>query len=190
VSVPTPAIRPKQKFGCGFIVFPIILIVLGIAMVSAGRQLAPDSNAAAEVFRTDPSCTADLTARVPPGACRTVAATVLLAEMRTSYEGGKTPIRTPMVHLRFADGSFHDAELDGSAGDVFVYSVRPGALARAQLFRGDLVRVTSGNDSAETVSAPSVDAETVNEMPWVGAAAIVIALLIFFLRVYVVRRAA
>lgn len=189
MSVPTPAIRPKQKFGCGFIVFPLILVVFGIAMVYAGLQLAPDSNAAAQVFRTDPSCTADLTARVPQGACKTVAATVLLAEMRTTYEGGKMPIRTPMVHLQYADGSFHDAELDPGS-DTFVYSVRPGALARAQLFRGDLVRVTSGNDSAETISAPNVDAKDVNEMPWVGAAAIVIALLIFFLRVYVVRRAA
>ncbi len=180
---------PKKTFGCAFIAFPIGLVLFGLAMVSAGRQFAPASNAAAVVFRSDPSCTPDLTARVPAGACTTVAATVLLAEMRLGV-GGKTPARTPLVHLRFADGSFHDAELDGGAGDVFVYSVAPGALARAQLFHGELVRVTSGNSSAETISAPDVDAQNVNEMPWVGAGAIGAALLIVFLRLYVVRRAA
>jgi hypothetical protein len=190
VSAPAPPVRPKAKFGCSYIFFPIVFIVFGLTFLWAGRQLAPESNAAAQVFRSDPSCTADLTAVVPPGACTTVAATVLLAEMRTRYEGGKTPIRTPLVHLRYADGSFHDAELDGGAGEVFVDSVPSGALARAQLFHGDLVRVVSGNDSAETVSAPDVDADTVNSMPWAGAVAIAVALLIFFARVFYLRRAA
>lgn len=190
MSVPTPAVRPKKKFGCAYVFFPIVFVVFGLTFLWAGRQLAPQSNAAAQVFRSDPSCTADLTARVPQGACTTVAATVLLAEMRTRYTGGKTPVRTPLVHLRYADGTFHDAELDGGGGEVFVYSVRSGALARAQLFRGDLVRVVSGSSSAETVSAPDVDADTVNSMPWAGAVAIVLALLIFFARVYYLRRAA
>jgi hypothetical protein len=174
--------------GCAYIVVPIVLVLFGLASLSAGRQLAPESNAAAQVFRTDPSCAPDLTVRVPPGACKTVAATVLLAEMRLSGNG-KTPVRTPLVHLRYADGTFHDAELDGGSGEVFVYSVRSGALARAQLFRGDLARVTSGTSTAETVSAPDVNAQTVGELPWVGAAAIVGALLLFGARLYVVRRA-
>jgi hypothetical protein len=188
VSVPTPPKRPKKGFGCAYVAFPIVLVVLGVMFVSAGRALAPDANAAAQVFRSDPSCAADVTARAPQGACKTVAATVLLAEMRLSGNG-KTPVRTPLVHLRYADGTFHDAELDDGGGDIFVYSVPSGALARAQLFRGDLVRVTSGSDSAETVDAPDVNAETAGEMPWVGATAIVVALLIFIARLYVVRHA-
>jgi hypothetical protein len=188
VNASTRATRPRAKLGCAYVAFPLLLIAFGLAAVSAGRQLAPESNAAAQLFRSDPSCVDDLTARVPAGACKTVAATVLLAEMHTSGSG-KTPARTPFVHLRYADGTFHDAELDGGAGEVFVYSVPSGALARAQIFRGDLVRVTSGNSTAETVSAPDVNAETVGELPWVGAAAIVSALLIFVARIYVVRRA-
>jgi hypothetical protein len=190
VNVPTPPNQPKRKFGCSYIVFPILLAALGLTFFWASRQLAPDSNAAAQVFRSDPSCVADLTARVPPGACKTVAATVLLAEVREDFAGGKTPVRTPLVHLQYADGSFHDAELDSGTADVFVYTVAPGALARAQLFRGKLVRVTSGNSSAETVDAPDVDADNVNSMPWAGGVAIALALLIFAARVLYLRRAA
>ncbi len=185
----TPAIRPQPGFGCGYVVFPILLVLFGLAAVYAGRQLAPESNAAAAVFRADPSCAPDLTVRPPPGACKTVAATVLLAEMKVTGIS-KTPVRTPLVHLQFADGTFHDAELDSGSGDVFVYSVPSGALARAQLFRGDIVRVTSGTSTAETVSAPDVNAETVGELPWVGAVAIAAALLVFGARLYVLRRAA
>jgi len=97
-------------------------------------------------------------------------------------------VHTPMVLLRYADGTFHEAELDGGAGEIFVYDVASGTPARAQLFRGELVRITAGNDVAETVSAPDVNAETVGEMPWVGSVAIVAGLLIFGARIYVTSR--
>jgi hypothetical protein len=189
VSVPGPAVRLKKPFGCGYIVFPLILVTFGLSAVTAARQLAPQTTSDAAVFRSDPSCAPDASADTPSGACSNVPATITVAEMRDSGNG-KTRVHSPMVYLRYADGTFHEAELDGSSGDVFVYSVAPGASARAQLFRGELVRVTAGKDSAETVSAPDVNAKTVGEMPWVGATAIVLALLILGLRIYVMRRPA
>jgi hypothetical protein len=71
---------------------------------------------------------------------------------------------------------------------VFVYGVAPGTRARVQIFQGNIVRVTAGNDKAETVAAPDVDAANVGQLPWVGAGAIVAAILIFGARVYVTRR--
>jgi hypothetical protein len=180
-------LRPKKPFGCGFVVFPIVLIGLGLAFVSAGRQLAPQSNADAAAFRSDPSCAPDLTVRAPRGACTTIDATVVGADVRQSGTG-KTPVRTPFAVLRFADGTFHEVELDAGTGEVFVYSVASGARARVQLFRGNVVRITAGTDNAETVAAPDVDAANVGQMPWVGAVAIVAAILIFGARVYVTRR--
>jgi hypothetical protein len=186
VNVP-PSQRP-QGFGCTFIAIPLLLVALGMMFVTAGRQLRPRDEAAAAVFRTDPSCTADLRASVTPGACATVDATVLSAEMRVSGMG-KTRVHTPLVSVRFEDGTIHDGELDGGARNVFVYTVRSGARARAQTFRGTLVRVTAGDDSAETVSAPDVAAETTRELPWVGAVAMIAAVLIVIARMLVLRRA-
>lgn len=175
------------RFGCTFVAVPVVLIGLGVMLFSAGRQLAPGDEAAARVFRTDPSCSANLTAAAAPGACTVVDAIVLSAEMRVTGFG-RTRVHTPMVSVRFADGTIHEAELDGSAGDVFVYGVLSGARARAQSFRGTLVRVASGDSAAETVSAPDVGAETDREMPWGGVASILAALLIVIARFRFVRR--
>ena len=141
MTVP-PARRP-QGFGCTFVAVPIVFIAIGFMFVTAGQQLRPSDDAAADVFRTDPSCSADLRVPVAPGACAMVDATVLSAEMRVSGLG-KTRVHTPLVSVRFVDGSIHEGELDGGAGNFFVYTVRSGARARAQTFRGTLVRVTSG----------------------------------------------
>jgi hypothetical protein len=163
--------------GCACAVFAAAFLAVGIMFIVFGRQLAPRDNAAAQVFRTDPSCTAPLTVAAPPGECTVVAATVLVARMRMSNSMGRTRGRTPYVYLHFADGSAHSDDLVGSDGRDFVESVRSGALARAQLFRGTLVRVTSGRSSAETISAPDYSATTDSQMPWVGAVLIAIAAL-------------
>jgi hypothetical protein len=182
-----PALPPKKPFGAGYVLFPALLVIFGVVALWAGRQLAPQTTADAAVFRSDPSCAREAPAGGPRGACQTVVATVVGAEMRESGSG-KTRVHTPMVLLRYADGTFHEAELDGGAGEIFVYDVASGTPARAQLFRGELVRVTAGNDVAETVSAPDVNAATVGEMPWVGSVAIVAGLLIFGARIYVTSR--
>ena len=155
------------------------LLAIGIMFVVSGRQLAPRDRAAAQVFRTDPSCTAPLSFDVPPGACKVVAAQVLVAEMRL---GGfaRTRSKTPYVYLRFADGTFRNGDLDGSDGRYFVESVKSGARARAQLFRGALVRVASGNASAETDEAPDISAAADSQMPWFGGALIAVAVLFAF----------
>jgi hypothetical protein len=101
---------------------------------------------------------------------------------------GKTRVHTPKVYLRYADGSFHGAELDGSGASTFVYVVKSGARARAQSFRGTLVRVTSGTDMAETVDAPDVNVETAREMPEVGTIAILFAAFLVVARIVYLRR--
>jgi hypothetical protein len=161
------------------IVVALGLLAIGIMFIASGRQLAPRDRAAAEVFRTDPSCTALLSADVPPGACRVVAAEVLVAEVRMGGFG-RTRSKTPYVYLRFADGTFRSGDLDGSDGRDFVESVKPGAPARAQLFRGTLVRVASGNAAAETDAAPDISAAVDSEMPWVGGGLIAIAAVFVF----------
>ncbi|HEX3466759.1 MAG TPA: hypothetical protein VHT05_01520 [Candidatus Elarobacter sp.] len=168
-------------------VFIALFLVCGIGMIVAGRQLAPTDSVAAQVFRTDPSCAANLSAVKSRGACTVVNAMVLSAEMQ--YHGfSRTRARTPVVALRFADGTFHDGVLVGSDGDFFVDSVKSGAPARAQLFHDTLVRVASSGSMAETSDAPDYSAESDSEMPWVGAVLIGAALLIFGARLYAVRR--
>ena len=180
--------RPKQTFGCTFVLLPLVLIIAGIAFLSAGKQLAPDANSAAQVFRSDPSCTANLDATAPLGACTVVDATVLSAEMRVSGYGGKTRTKKPYAYVRDANGRMSDVELDDSSGGTFVYSVASGARARVQYFRGNVVRVTSGTSAAESVDAPDIDAETVSQLPWVGIVAILVAVLMVLARIVVVRR--
>jgi hypothetical protein len=182
--------RPKKSFGCTFVVVPFILVLAGVAFLSAGKQLAPDANSAAQVFRSDPSCTANLNVTPPLGACTVVDATVLSAEMRVTGYGGKTRPETPYAYVRDARGRTSDVELDSDSGGVFVYSVSSGARARVQYFRGNVVRVTSGTTSAESVDAPDVDAATVGELPWVGIVAILVAVLMVLARIVVVRRSA
>jgi hypothetical protein len=173
--------------GCACLVFAVGLLALGVGFMLAGKQLAPRDDAAARAFRTDPSCTAPLTSDAPAGDCTVVTATVLVAEMRVG-PWGRPPSRTPYVYLHFADGSIHTDDLVGSAGRDFVESVRSGAAARTQLFRGKLVRVASGSSSAETVAAPDVSAATDSEMPWAGAALIAIAALFAFFGLRGMRR--
>ena len=156
--------------------------------IASGRQLAPRDRAAAEMFRTDPSCTAPLSADVPPGACKVVAAQVLVAAMRT---GGfaRTRSKTPYVYLTSRGRNVSDgpSSTDPTDGD-FVESVKSGARARAQLFRGTLVRVVSGSSSAETDAAPDISAAADSEMPWVGAVLIAIAAVFGFAAVRAARR--
>ncbi len=158
------------------VVVALVLLAFGIMFIAFGLQLAPRDRAAAEAFRTDRSCTAPLSAAAPPGDCTVLAAQVLVAAMRTGGMG-RTRSRTPYVYLRFADGTFRSGDLDGSAGRNFVATVQSGAPARGQLFRGTLVRVTSGNASAETDAAPGISAATDSQMPWVGGGLIAIAAL-------------
>src|ERR1700681_235534 len=122
--------------GCACFVFAVGLLALGIGFVVFGRQLAPGDTVAAKAFRTDPSCTAPLSAIVPPGDCTVVDATVLVAAVRMGNSLGRTRSRTAYVYLHFADGSAHSDDLVGSDGRDFVQSVHSGAPARAQLFRG------------------------------------------------------
>jgi hypothetical protein len=161
------------------IVVALGLLAIGIMFIASGRQLAPRDRAAAQVFRTDPSCTAPLSSGAPSGACKVVAAQVLVAAMRTAGFG-RTRSKTPYVYLRFADGTFGSGDLDGSDGRDFVESVKSGAPARAQLFRGTLVRVASGNASAETDAAPDISAAADSQMPWFGGGLIAVAALFAF----------
>ena len=161
------------------VVVALGLLAVGIMFIVFGRQLAPRDRPAAQVFRTDPSCTATLRSDAPPGACKVVAAQVLVAAMRMGGLG-RTRTGTPYVYLRFADGTFANGDLDGSDGRSFVASVKSGAPARAQFFRGTLVRVASGNASAETDAAPDVSAAADSQMPWVGGGLIAVAAVFAF----------
>jgi hypothetical protein len=165
--------------GCASLVFAVGLLALGIMFMVSGRELAPGDRAAAQAFRTDRSCTASLSADAPPGNCTVVAAKTLFTAMRTG-SSGRIRSRTPYVYVRLADGTSYTDDLDGSDGRYFAESVKPGAAARVQFFRGKLVRVASGGSSAETISAPDVSATTDSQMPWVGAGLIVIAALFAF----------
>ncbi|HWT06864.1 MAG TPA: hypothetical protein VN224_13965 [Xanthomonadales bacterium] len=165
--------------GCAMVVVALGLLALGMMFIVSGLQLAPRDRAAAAVFRTDPSCTAPLSADPPPGECTVVVAQVLVAAMRTG-SAGRPPSKTPYVYLRLADGTFQTGDLIGSDGRNFVETVNSGAPARAQRFRGKLARVASGNSSAETDSAPDVSAAADSQMPWAGGALIVIAALFAF----------
>lgn len=179
-----------RRFGCTFVAVPLALIALGIMFVLSARELAPRDREEASAFRTDPSCTASLRAAVvPAGQCDVSDVAVLATEMRTSGGVSRTRTTTPYVYVRLADGRSYDEELDGSAGRDFVASVPSGSHARAQRFRGRLVRVSSGNSSAETTSAPDVNAASDAEMPWVGAGLIAVAVLIVLARARAVRRA-
>ncbi|HEV2643215.1 MAG TPA: hypothetical protein VGT98_10925, partial [Candidatus Elarobacter sp.] len=139
------------------IVLALLFLAVGIMFIASGLQLAPCDRAAAETFRTDRSCAASLRLDAPPGDCKVVTAQVLVAAMRTG-SFARTRSKTPYVYLRFADGTSQTADLDGSAGRDFVETVKSGTPARAQLFRGTLVRVVSRNSSAETDSAPDISA--------------------------------
>ena len=164
------------------------LLAFGMMFIASGLQLSPRDRAAAEAFRTDRSCTAPLSGDAPPGDCTVVAAQVLTAAMRTGASG-RPPGKTPYVYLRLADGSFQSGDLDGSDGRNFVETVNSGAPARAQLFRGKVVRVASGTSSAETDAAPDIAAATDSQMPWAGGGLIVIAALFAFAAVRAARRA-
>jgi hypothetical protein len=170
-------------------VFAVGLLAAGTGFIVSGRALAPADTSNARTFRTDPSCTAPLTGAAPSGACSVVAAKVLVAGMRRTGGLSRTHGNTPFVYLHFADGSPHQDDLEGSAGRDFAESVRPGAPARVQLFRGTMVRVASGSSSAETISAPDVSARTDSEMPWVGAVLMVIGGLFAFGGIRSMRRA-
>jgi hypothetical protein len=172
--------------GYAMVVVALGLLALGIMFIASGLQLAPRDRAAAAVFRADPSCTASLSARPPPGECTVAIAQVLVAAMRTGASG-RPPSKTPYVYLRLADGTFETGDLDGSAGRNFVETVNSGASARAQLFRGKLVRVVSGSSSAETDAAPDIAAATDSQMPWAGGALIGIAALFAFAAVRAAR---
>jgi type 1 fimbria pilin len=170
------------------VVVALLFLAVGMMFVASGIQLAPRDRAAAAVFATDRSCTASLSGDVAPGACTVVAAQVLVAAMRTG-SFARTRSKTPYVYVRLADGTFRTADLDGSAGRDFVETVRSGATARAQLFRGTLVRIVSGSSSAETDAAPDISAATDSQMPWVGAVLIAISALFAFSAMRAARRA-
>ncbi len=157
----------------------VALIVAGGLFFWAGKSSGPHDAAEARAFRADPSCNAAAIAAEPPGACTSKPIVVLSAEMRESGFS-RTRTHTPIVAMRFADGTFDEEEVDGSAGNVFVESVRSGAPGRAQLYRGSVVRIVSGEDSAETVTAPDVAAASDTEMVWAGAVMAALAALVLY----------
>lgn len=178
------------RIGCSYVIVAVGLTALGIAFAMAGVQLAPQDSIAAKEFRTDPSCTAAFTGGVRPGACSVVKATVLVAGLRRGGGFSRTPSETPFVSVRYADGTIHQDDLNGAAGNTFALSVPSGSAARVQLYRGTFVRVAAAGSSAETESAPDVSATSDSEMPWVGAVLIVIAGLFVFAGIRAGRRAA
>jgi hypothetical protein len=155
------------------------LILVGGLFFWAGKSSGPHDEAQAKAFMQDPSCSAAAIAAEPPGACTSKPVIVLSAEMRESGFS-RTRTHTPIVAMRFADGTFDEEQVDGSAGNVFVYSVRSGAPGRAQLYRGSVVRIVSGDDSAETVTAPDVAASSDTEMVWAGVVMTAVAALVLF----------
>jgi hypothetical protein len=176
------AASSKQSTCFSYLVFALIFAAIGIGLIVSGRALSPVDNAAAQVFASDPSCAVSLNTVAGLGNCTVSAATLLGAEVR--YHGfGRTRAKDAYVTVRLADGTIDEAELDGSDGDLFVYSVKSGAPARAQFFHGTLVRVVSGDSLAETVDAPDVSAQADSDMPWVGAALLALASLFVFLGV-------
>lgn len=162
--------------GCSVLI-AAALIVFGALFFWAGRSLAPGDDADSRQFLADPSCGASAAAAGTRGACTWAPVTILSAEMRVSGFG-RTRAHEPYVAVRRADGTIVEAQLDGSAGRVFVESARSGAGARAEFYRGALVRVVVGSDSAETNDAPDVNASSDVEMRWVGGVMIGVGALV------------
>ena len=169
----------RRANGCAMMLIALGLVALGLSFIASGLHLGPRDRAEALAFRTDRSCTVRLSRDAPPGDCTVITAQVLVAAMRTG-SSGRPPSKTPYVYLRFADGTMHRADLDGSDGRNFVETVNSGTPALAQLFRGKLVRVASGSSSAETDAAPDIAATNDSQMPWAGGGLIAVAALFAF----------
>lgn len=191
----TPA-GARRLNGCAYVVFAVLAAFFGCGFLLAGSSLGPQDRDAANVFRTDPSCAAAAldaggrTRAVPAGNCTIVGATVVYAVTRVSNNFSRTHAHTPVVEVRYADGSSHQAELDGSAGGIFVDVVHAGAAARVQLYRGTFARIAADGASAETSSAPDVGAKTDTQMLWVGGAMLAFAAFILVMGYRSGRRAA
>lgn len=156
-----------RGMGCALLI-AVPLILFGALFFWAGRATVPRDDIDARRFLTDPSCAAAAAGAEMRGACTWEPVTVLSARMRVRGFG-RTRTGEPHVAVRRADGTIVDGVLNGSAGRVFVEFVRSGAPARAEFYRGTLVRVVSGSDAAETEDAPDATATSDLEMLWAGA---------------------
>jgi hypothetical protein len=161
-----------------YFVFALILFAVGAAFVWVGATPAPDDDAAADVFASDPSCAASLRRDVPAGACRTLDATVDGTAKRYHHNFVRVQTHDDYVFLRFSDGTAHEGELDD--GDVFVDAVKSGDPARVQQFHGLIVRVMAREVTVETTSAPDATARAKAQEPWAGGILIAAALLCVF----------
>ncbi len=173
-----------------FLGVPAVAVIFGITALVAGPMQAPRDKAAAQAFRDDPSCAADL-AQAPAanGACSVVDAVVDMVYVGpTDTQALRTTSTQPAVRLRFPDGTVHNADLADSAGRAFVKAVYPGTTARVQLFRGKVVRVAEGDIAAETSSAPDVMASSDAMLPWAGAWMIAGGLVAGFFSIRFLRR--
>jgi len=172
----TPALSSALGKNAAFVI-AAVLIVVGVLFVGAGRTVGPQDDADAEAFRSDPSCTAGVAARVSAGACRWERVTIVAVETRASSPA-KPRSRQPYVTLRRADGTTVEAQLAGAAGRAFAGDGFAGAPARALFFRATLVRLVAASGDAQTLRAPSVEASNVRSMTWVGAGALAFGIVI------------
>ncbi len=156
-----------------------LAVVFGIMLAVVSLRQAPGDDAAAHVFRTDPSCGPNLSAPPLRGACRVVP---MVVEEVSVYDVGsvRTRSREYVVRLRFASGRRVSGHLSRADGQAFVENVHPGTAGRAQFFRSTLVRVAAAGSSAETVSAPNLRASGDAVQRWVAAAMIAFGLVFGF----------
>ncbi len=144
-----------------------VALVAGSLVVTAGLRHSPGDAAAAQAFRSDASCRADLAQPTARGACHVVAATI---DEASEFEVGSVRSRTKeyVVRLRLANGRRVIDHLSGPAGAAFVDKVGPGTAGQALFFHAVLVRVAADGVTAETMSAPDVRASSDSVLPWVG----------------------
>jgi hypothetical protein len=155
-----------------------ICAVPGAIMAGYSAFAMPHLIAAVQQYQTDPSCTpGSMSERaVPPGPCR-VERVALTHAYRTS--GGRSGIHY-FVTVNFADGTARRVELayayDGARLFAGVIAT-PGTAARAQIFNGQVIMMTSDRGNATTPDLPQSRARRMEETGGIGVGLLMCAVL-------------
>ncbi len=149
------------------------------AILAVNSALAmPHLVAAVQQYQTDPSCTpGSMSDRpVPAGPCL-VERVALTHAYRTSR--GRSGVHY-YVTLAFADGTTRRVELayDYDGARLFAGVVAtPGTAARAQIFNGKVIMMTSDRGNATTIDLPQSRARAMEEAGGIGVGLLMCAVL-------------
>jgi hypothetical protein len=155
-----------------------ICAVPGAIMAAVSALAMPHLIAAVQQYQTDPSCTpGSMSERpLPTGPCR-VERVALSHAYRTS--GGRSGIHY-FVTVTFADGTARRVELayayDGARLFAGVMETS-GTAARAQIFNGKVIMITSDRGNATTPDLPQWRARGMEEVGGIGVGLLMCAVL-------------